>query len=62
MICRHVLWPARWLPYLEAILDKGLARIKAGEVPDFIADDSLPELLLTLTIERPEPVAKLKVG
>lgn len=60
MIKRHVVFPAKFAPYLDLVLDGLLHRIQdnatTGDIPDGLQSDDPPEMLMTLTIERPEPV------
>jgi len=59
MITRNVVLPARYLPYLDRVLDGLLQRIEENEttddVPRELLSDDPPEVMMTLTIERPEP-------
>jgi hypothetical protein len=52
MIVRHFVIPAKYQTALDLALDKLLAQIERGEIPDW-GEDDLPGLI-TLTMERPE--------
>lgn len=60
MIRRFVQIPARYLPALDAALEKMRHQIEAGEIPEWATDDYPPEVMLSVTIERPEPVLTLR--
>ncbi len=53
MIQRFVEYPACYQPYMDMVLDRALRAIANGEVPDFGKDDTRPEIIARMTIERP---------
>jgi len=54
---RHMIYPARFQPYLDLILDGFLQRVKEAEagddLPDVLQDGTPRHIMATLTISRP---------
>lgn len=62
MIQRTVAIPAKYLPALDAALDKLMGQIEADSIPTFGQDDSPPDMVLTLKIERPTERDRVLLG
>ncbi len=60
MIKRQIVIPARFLPLLDQALDRVIERIQSGEIEDWMCDQVRPEVMMTLTVERPEPALRLE--